>query len=124
MDSDSSSAGRLSEWCKFRLLKPPICLCAKEMRESSPQIPYLVCRTVCSLLQYVVHRWICAFLSFHSVSMRLFQSELDQSTNLLSLTLKSTEDYRDLFLEFSNCGFFFDVVAIIKKLKHGLLRAK
>lgn len=49
---------------------------------------------------------------------------MEKNTNLLSLTLKSTEDYRDLFLDFSNCGFFFDVVAIIKKLKHGLLRAK
>lgn len=51
--------------------------------------------------------WTYTFLSFHSVFIWLFQSELEQSTNLLLLTLKSTEDYRDLFLEFSNCGFLF-----------------
>lgn len=62
--------------------------------------------------------------SCHFIQSWLFHSELEQSTNLLSLTLKSTGDYRDLFLEFSNCGFFFDIVAIIKKLKHALLRAE
>lgn len=73
--SVGSSADHLREWC--RLLKPRIHPCAGEMRELSPKNNnkknpektklHLICKAVYSLLQYLVHHWIYAFLSFRSV---------------------------------------------------------
>jgi hypothetical protein len=60
---------------------------------------------------------------FQSILIGLLENELEHSTNVLSLILKSAEDYRDSF-EFNDYGFFFDVLAVAEKLKHDLPRTK
>lgn len=84
----------------------------------------------CGLQSGLQPDWVCStywtytFLSFHSVFIWLFQSELEQSTNLLCWHLNQQKIIGIFFWNLVIVVSFFDVVAIIEKLKRGLFRAK